>query len=133
MYKYPIFKRIVFEDSLRGDPDALCVFINLLLSTDADGMVEKTPEVIAAEIGIRPERVITTLMRLESPDPDAMFGDDDGRRIIGSANMYTPWRWQIIDNIYEEFETEARREQNRRRQQRFRERQKEKRMPPPNG
>ena len=110
----------LFDGSMRGQPDLILVFINMLTRCDSDGCVDRTPRAIADETGLSIERVKDAIKMLESPDPESRTPDMEGRRIVLVSDERT-WGWQIVNfRKYRSIRDEqSRRQQNREAQQRY--------------
>lgn len=114
----------LFDGSMRGQPDLILVFVNMLTRCDSDGCVDRTPRAIADETGLPVERVKDAISMLESPDCESRTPDMDGRRIVRLSDERT-WGWQIVNfrkyrGIRDE---ESRRRQNKEAQQRYKNKQ----------
>lgn len=110
----------LFDGSMRGQPDLILVFINMLTRCDSDGCVDRTPRAIADETGLPIERVKDAIKMLESPDSESRTPDMEGRRIVLVSGDRT-WGWQIVNfRKYRSIRDEqSRRQQNREAQQRY--------------
>lgn len=110
----------LFDGSMRGQPDLILVFINMLTRCDSDGCVDRTPRAIADETGLPIERVKDAIKMLESPDSESRTPDMEGRRIVLVSGERT-WGWQIVNfRKYRSIRDEqSRRQQNREAQQRY--------------
>lgn len=115
----------IFESSISDDYLVRHVFMDLLVLSDEDGVVDKTPRAIARITNVPLEIVETAIEKLSAPDPESRTPDEDGRRIVlidGNRN----WGWRIVN--YDKYrkirDEEARRISNRsyKREQRARER-----------
>ncbi len=92
-----IFKSL-FEGSLRGRPDEILVFVNLL--TNASGeFCDRHFRAIAEETGLTIEQVRVAIAALESPDPESRSPDEDGRRILRMSE-HRDWGWRIVNLEY---------------------------------
>ena len=78
----------LYNGTLRGRPDEILVFTNLLAHTSKDGVVDKHPRAIAEETGISLERVNAAIATLEAPDAESRSPEADGARIV-SCLLYT--------------------------------------------
>lgn len=112
----------LYQGTLRGCPDEILVFTNLLAHADATGLVDKHWRAISEETGISEDRVKTAIENLEAPDPESRSPEMDGRRLI-PLDEHRAWGWHIVNHgKYRAIRNEDdRREQNRLAQQRWRE------------
>src|SRR5271163_3580972 len=90
-----VFKTI-FDGSLYGQFEPTVVFMALLVLAERGGIVDMTPEVIAARCGYPIEVVRRGLAELEKPDPRSRTPDDEGRRII-RLEQGRDWGWLITN------------------------------------
>ena len=111
----------IFQGSLRGQPNLLLVFINLLTHADRSGCVDVHWRAIADEVGISEQDVRAAITALESPDPESRSRAEEGRRII-RLDPHRTWGWQIVNYCkYREIRhAEERKDQNREAQRRRR-------------
>jgi len=111
-----VFRRI-FEGSMRGQPDPILVFVNLLCNTDADGHVDRHWRAVSDDTGLSHARVRGALNFLEAPDPESRTPTEEGRRIV-RLSASREWGWRIVNHAY--YKELCSRTQNAERQQRFR-------------
>lgn len=101
-------------------------FVYMIANCDGDGVIEKTPEAIAAASGIPLDEVIRAIAHLEAPDARSRTREHEGRR-IERLDPSRDWGWVILN--YKKYrglrDTETRKEQNREAQRRRRGRQQE--------
>ena len=111
----------LFDGSMRGKPDLILVFINMLSRADPDGTHDRHWRSIADETGLPVERVQAAIHELESPDHESRTPGKDGRRIIRLSDT-RDWGWMIVNFLrYKGLRNEEdRREQNRQAQRRHR-------------
>lgn len=88
----------VFEGSMRGKPDLLLVWFNILAHSPG-GVCDRTPQTMADEIGLPLERVKAALIELESPDPQSRSPEAEGRRIIRVSD-HRDWGWKLVNWDY---------------------------------
>lgn len=85
--------RKFFNSSIRRESlETRFVFIGLLAMRNDQGIVEATPDAIAAYVNMCPQAVWTALTRLSEPDPDSTTPDEDGRRIVSLGTN----RWRLV-------------------------------------
>jgi hypothetical protein len=95
-----IFQQI-YEGSLAtvGPWQALVTFQQFLILADAEGVVDKTAEIIARTTTIPLDIIKTGIQVLEQPDPDSRTPDEEGRRIV-LLNPERRWGWRIVNYLY---------------------------------
>lgn len=96
-----VFKSM-FDGSLHGQFDATVVFLAMLVIAEREGIVDMTPQAIAARCGYPIGIVQRGIIELEKPDPLSRSPDDDGRRIVKLDPEIRPWGWRIVN--YEKYE-----------------------------
>jgi len=108
--------RSLWEGSLCGKPDDQLVFVFMLASADADGVVDVVPSIISHQTGLAMERVAGAIARLMEPDPESRTTDHEGRRLLAVGER--SWGWKIVN--YKKYramrDDRERREQNNRAQ-----------------
>ena len=111
----------LYQGTLRGNPDEILVFTNLLAHADATGVVDKHWKAISEEVGISRERVEAAIANLEAPDAESRSPELEGRRIV-KMDEHRVWGWRIVNHgKYRAIRDEDdRREQNRLAQERWR-------------
>ncbi len=111
----------LYQGTLRGNPDEILVFTNLLAHADSTGVVDKHWRAIAEEVGISRERVEAAISNLEAPDPESRSPEENGCRIV-KMDEHRVWGWRIVNHgKYRAIRDEDdRREQNRLAQERWR-------------
>lgn len=111
----------LYQGTLRGRPNEILVFTNLLAHADRYGVVDKHWRAIAEETGLNHDEVQAAIQVLESPDAESRSPEREGRRIY-RLDDHRAWGWQIVN--YEKYRAirseDDRREQNRLAQERFR-------------
>jgi len=112
--------RSLWEGSLCGKPDDQLVFVFMLASADADGVVDVVPSIIAHQTGLELDRVQGAIYRLMEPDPESRTTDHEGRRLLAVGER--SWGWMIVN--YKKYramrDDRERREQNNRAQEKRR-------------
>lgn len=111
----------LYQGTLRGHPDEILVFTNLLAHADQQGIVDKHWRAIADETGLPRERVEAAIKNLEMPDTESRSPENEGRRII-PLDGHRQWGWSIVNyGKYRAIRNEDdRREQNRKAQEKWR-------------
>lgn len=100
--------RSLWDGTLARKPEAWIVFVFLLAHCDADGVIEMTPEAIAARSGLKLASVKRGLEVLEQPDPDSRTSSEEGRRLV-RLNEKRSWGWQIVNYSAYRNQTESER------------------------
>ena len=112
----------MFDGSLYGNWQAIVTLQQMIVLCDVDGVVDMTPQAIAARTSIPMEIIQAGIETLEQPDKYSRTPDADGRR-IERLDTHRPWGWRIVN--YKKYrhlvDSETIREQNRERQRRHRE------------
>lgn len=113
----------IYDGSLYGNWKALVTFQQMIVLCGPDGVIDITPQALAARTSIPLEVIQEGIAVLEAPDQYSRSPDQDGRR-IERLDGHRPWGWRIVN--YRRYrmmvDAETVREQNRARQQRKRER-----------
>lgn len=117
----------MFDGSLYGNWQAIITLQQLVILCDAQGVVDMTPQAIAARTSIPLEIITAGLAVLEAPDEYSRTPGNEGRRIERLDPDARPWGWRIVN--YAKYRgmvsAEQRREQDRIRQRARRERERE--------
>jgi hypothetical protein len=95
-----MFKSI-FDGSLYGQFEPTVVFMAMLVIAEREGIVDMTPEAIAARCGFPLAVVQRGIVELEKADPRSRTPDEDGRRIVRLEES-REWGWRITN--YEKYE-----------------------------
>lgn len=113
----------MYDGSLYGNWEAIVTFQQMIVLCGPDGVVDMTPQALAARTSIPLDIIKKGIQALEAPDPDSRTPDLDGRR-IERLDDHRPWGWRIVNYTrYRKLvDAETVREQNRARQQRKRDR-----------
>ena len=113
----------MYDSTLADDWRALVTFQQMIVMSDADGVVDMTPHAIARRTSIPIEHIEAGIAILEAPDPYSRTPDREGRR-IERLDEHRPWGWSIINHAHYRALQNAKtvREQNRIRKQQQRER-----------
>lgn len=111
----------IYCGTLRGRPNELLVFTNMVATADAEGVVDKHFRAIAEEVGLSIPAVRKAVAELEAPDPESRSPEASGARLV-RVDKHRDWGWRIVNYIkYRNIRNaEDRREQNRQAQARFR-------------
>ena len=95
-----MFKSI-FDGSLYGQFEPTVVFMAMLVIAEREGIVDMTPQAIAARCGYPLKIVQRGIAELEKPDRDSRTPDEEGRRIVRLEESRA-WGWRITN--YEKYE-----------------------------
>lgn len=87
----------MYEGTLYGQWEALVTFQQMIVLCDADGMLDMTPQAIAARTSIPLKIIEKGIGILESPDPHSRTPDQDGRR-IERIDAHRPWGWHLVNH-----------------------------------
>lgn len=111
----------LFDGSIRGKPDLILVFVNMLARAMPDGTDDRHIRAISDETGLSLDRVQKAINELEAPDPESRTDAEDGRR-IKRLSVSRKWGWLIVNYVrYRNTrDEESRRIQNREAQRRSR-------------
>jgi hypothetical protein len=93
--------RSIFDGSLYGQFEPTVVFMAMLVIAEREGVVDMTPQAIAARCGYPLEIVQRGIAELEKPDPQSRTPDEEGRRIVRLEET-RDWGWRITN--YEKYE-----------------------------
>lgn len=90
-----VFKSL-FDGSMRGKPNLILVFINILCHCDQEGIADVHWRVISDETGLDAETVLASIKELESPDKESRTRTDAGIR-IKRIDLDRNWGWEIVN------------------------------------
>jgi len=104
----------IFESSISDDYLVRHVFMDLLVLSDEDGVVDKTSKAISRITNVPLEVVEMAIAKLCAPDPQSRTPDHDGRRLV-LIDENRDWGWKIVNYLkYRQIrDEEARRISNR--------------------
>ena len=104
----------IFESSISDDYLVRHVFMDLLVLSDEDGVVDKTSKAISRITNVPLEVVEMAISKLCAPDPQSRTPDHDGRRLV-LIDENRDWGWKIVNYLkYRQIrDEEARRISNR--------------------
>jgi hypothetical protein len=86
----------IFESSISDDYLCRHVFMDLLVLSDEEGVVDKTSKAISRITNVPLEIVERAIEKLSAPDPESRTPDEDGRRLVLIDNSRT-WGWRIVN------------------------------------
>jgi hypothetical protein len=112
----------MYEGTLYGHWEAIVTLQQMIVLASADGVVDMTPQAIAARTSIPLEIITKGIGILSEPDPYSRTPGEEGRR-IGLIDAHRPWGWYIVNhNKYRSLQDmDTIREQTRERVRRHRE------------
>jgi hypothetical protein len=87
----------MYDGTLYGQWEAIVTFQQMIVLADADGIVDMTPQAIAARTSIPFEIIKKGLGILEAADPYSRTPGQDGRR-IELIDAHRPWGWHIVNH-----------------------------------
>lgn len=87
----------MYDGTLYGQWEAIVTFQQMIVLADADGIVDMTPQAIAARTSIPFEIIKKGLGILEAEDPYSRTPGQDGRR-IELIDAHRPWGWHIVNH-----------------------------------
>lgn len=114
----------LWDGTLADRWETWSVFVFMLAHSDAEGVVDMTPEAIARRSCIPVDKVRAALEVLMAPDPNSRTPDHDGRRIV-LIDEHRTWGWRVVNHgaYRNRRDTAERKAQNRDAQVKRRERQ----------
>lgn len=86
----------MYDGSLYGQWQAIVTFQQMIVLCNEDGIVDMTPQALAARTSIPLEIIKAGIELLEKPDSYSRTRDHDGRR-IELIEAERPWGWRIIN------------------------------------
>ena len=104
----------IFESSISDDYLVRHVFMDLLVLSDEDGVVDKTSKAISRITNVPLEVIEMAVAKLCAPDPQSRTPDHAGRRLV-LIDENRDWGWKIVNYLkYRQIrDEEARRISNR--------------------
>ncbi len=92
----------MYDGTLYGHWQAIVTFQQMIVLCDADGILDMTPQAMAARTSIPLEIIQQGIEVLEKPDPYSRTPGDDGRRIV-RLDDHRPWGWRLVNHhVYRE-------------------------------
>lgn len=86
----------IFDSSIAEDYNCRRMFMDLLVLSDSDGVVDMTPEAISRRTNVPMEQVVKYIAELCAPDPASRSKVHEGRRLI-SLTEDRDWGWRIVN------------------------------------
>ena len=87
----------IYDGTLADDWRALITFQQLIVLSDADGIVDMTIQSISRRTGIPLEYLEHGIKVLTDIDPNSRTPDEEGRRLL-PINPEREWGWQIVNH-----------------------------------
>lgn len=87
----------MYEGTLYGHWEAIVTLQQMIVLCDADGIVDMTPQAIAARTSIPLEIIQKGIQVLSEPDPYSRTPGAEGRR-IELIDGHRPWGWHLINH-----------------------------------
>ncbi len=89
----------MFDGTLSESWEALVVFQQMIILSDANGVVDVTPSAIHRRTGIPLDVIKKGIEVLESPDDASRTPSEEGRRIV-RVSSDRAWGWRIVNHSY---------------------------------
>jgi len=90
-----IYKQI-FDSSIAEDWQVRCVFQDMVVLADEDGIVDMTPQALARKTNVPIDIIRRAITELEKPDPESRSAVDDGAR-IKRLDGHRTWGWFVVN------------------------------------
>jgi hypothetical protein len=87
----------IYDGTLYGHWEAIVTMQQLIVLSTADGVVDMTPQAIAARTSIPLDIITKGLKVLSEPDPYTRTPGEDGRRIV-LLDTHRPWGWKLVNH-----------------------------------
>ncbi len=86
----------MFDGSLYGNWKAIVTFQQMIVLCGPDGVLDMTPQALAARTSIPLDVIQEGLAVLEAPDQYSRSPEQEGRR-IERIDSHRPWGWRIVN------------------------------------
>ena len=86
----------IFDSSIADNPAVRRMFMDLLVLSDDEGVIDATTSAIAARTRIPIDEVMRCIAELEKPDPMSRTKEMDGRRLV-RLDENRSWGWRIVN------------------------------------
>lgn len=97
----------MYEGTLYGHWQAIVTFQQMIVLCDSDGLIDMTPQAIAARTSIPLEIIQEGISILEEPDKYSRTPGEDGRR-IARLDEHRPWGWRVVNyHVYRDLVAQA--------------------------
>lgn len=87
----------IYDGTLYGHWQAIVTFQQMIILCDADGILDMTPQALAARTSIPLEIIVEGIKQLEKADPHSRTPGEDGKR-LELMDTHRPWGWRIINH-----------------------------------
>lgn len=87
----------IYDGTLYGHWEAIVTMQQLIVLCGPDGIVDMTPQAIAARTSIPFDIIEKGLKVLAEPDPYTRTPGEDGRRIV-LLDDHRPWGWRLVNH-----------------------------------
>jgi hypothetical protein len=87
----------IYDGTLYGHWEAIVTMQQLIVLAGPDGVVDMTPQALAARTSIPLKIIEKGLKILMAPDPHSRTEGDDGRR-IALIDDHRPWGWRLVNH-----------------------------------
>ena len=88
---------MIYDGTLYGHWEAIVTMQQLIVLATPDGVVEMTPQAIAARTSIPFDIIEKGLKVLSQPDPYSRTPGEDGKRIV-LMDESRPWGWRLVNH-----------------------------------
>lgn len=87
----------MYRGTLYGHWEAIVTMQQLIVLADSNGIVDMTPQAIAATTSIPLDIITKGIAKLEQADPYTRTPGEDGRRIV-LIDEHRPWGWVLVNH-----------------------------------
>ena len=87
----------IYDGTLYGNWEAIATFQQFIVLATPDGIVDMTPQAIAARTSFPLDLIQRGIKFLEAPDPYSRTPGDDGKRLV-LLDEHRPWGWRIVNH-----------------------------------
>ncbi len=87
----------IYDGTLYGHWEAIVTMQQLIVLAPPDGVVDMTPQALAARTSIPLEILLKWLKILSEPDQYTRTPGEDGRRIV-LMDDHRPWGWKLVNH-----------------------------------
>lgn len=87
----------IYDGTLYGHWEAIVTMQQLIVLATPDGIVDMTPQAIAARTSIPLDIITKGISKLEEVDPYTRTPGEDGRRLV-LIDEHRPWGWRLVNH-----------------------------------
>lgn len=87
----------IYDGTLYGHWEAIVTMQQLIVLSTPDGVIDMTPQAMAARTSIPLDIITKGLKVLSEPDPYTRTPGEDGRR-IALLDDHRPWGWRLVNH-----------------------------------